>query len=70
MTRNRNGACSKCSNRKAISSQSITLLADGGDTRRNLQLYLNLHAEHLLDCFHMAMRLTALQTAGIARQAR
>ena len=28
---------------------------------RDLQLYLNLHAEHLLDWFHVAMRLTVLQ---------
>jgi hypothetical protein len=28
---------------------------------RELQLYLNPHAEHLLDWFHLAMRLTVLQ---------
>jgi hypothetical protein len=28
---------------------------------RDLQLYLNPHAEHLLDWFHVAMRLTVLQ---------
>ena len=28
---------------------------------RDLQLYLNLHAEHRLDWFHVAMRLTVLQ---------
>jgi hypothetical protein len=28
---------------------------------RDLQLYLNPHAEHLLDWFHLAMRLTVLQ---------
>jgi hypothetical protein len=41
--------------------QRITFLSDGGDTVRGLQLYLNLHAEHILDWFHVAMRLTVLQ---------
>ena len=42
-------------------SQQLTFLSDGGDTVRDLQLYLNPHAEHLLDWFHLAMRLTVLQ---------
>jgi hypothetical protein len=42
-------------------NQQITCLSDGGDTVRDLQLYLNPHAEHLLDWFHVAMRLTVLQ---------
>jgi hypothetical protein len=42
-------------------NQQITFLSDGGDTVRELQLYLNPHAEHLLDWFHLAMRLTVLQ---------
>ena len=42
-------------------NQQITFLSDGGDTVRDLQLYLNPHAEHLLDWFHLAMRLTVLQ---------
>jgi hypothetical protein len=45
-------------------NQQITFLSDGGDAVRDLQLYPNLHAEHLLDWFHVAMRLTVLrQTA-------
>jgi hypothetical protein len=36
-------------------------LSDGGDTVRDLPLYLNPQAEHLLDCFHVAMRLTVMQ---------
>jgi hypothetical protein len=45
-------------------NQQITFLSDGGDTVRNLQLYLNPEAEHLLDWFHVTMRLTVLnQTA-------
>jgi hypothetical protein len=42
-------------------NQPITFLSDGGDTVRELQLYLNPHAEHLLDWFHLTMRLTVLQ---------
>jgi hypothetical protein len=42
-------------------NQQITFLSDGGETVRDLQLYLNPHAEHLLDWFHLTMRLTALQ---------
>ena len=45
-------------------NQQIVFLSDGGDTVRNLQLYLNPEAEHLLDWFHVTMRLTVLhQTA-------
>jgi hypothetical protein len=39
----------------------ITCLSDGGDTVRDLQLYLNPQAEHLLDWFHVTMRLTVMQ---------
>ena len=42
-------------------NQQITFLSDGGDTVRELQLYLNPQAEHLLDWFHLAMRLTVMQ---------
>jgi hypothetical protein len=42
-------------------NQQITFLSDGGDTVRDLQLYLNPQAEHLLDWFHLAMRLTVMQ---------
>src|SRR5712692_9108232 len=41
-------------------NQQITFLSDGGDDVRNLQLYLNPLAEHVLDWFHVAMRLTVL----------
>jgi hypothetical protein len=41
-------------------NQQITFLSDGGDTVRELQLYLNPHAEHLLDWFHVSMRLTVM----------
>jgi hypothetical protein len=53
-------------------NQQITFLSDGGDTVRDLQLYLDPHAEHLLDWFHVAMRLTVLQQTakGLPDQTR
>jgi hypothetical protein len=45
-------------------NQQIVFLSDGGENVRNLQLYLNPEAEHMLDWFHVTMRLTVLnQTA-------
>src|SRR5262249_35874398 len=41
-------------------NQQITFLSDGGDTVRELQLYLNPQAEHLLDWFHVSMCLTVM----------
>jgi len=41
-------------------NQQVIFLSDGGDDVRNLQLYLNPFAEHLLDWFHITMRLTVL----------
>ena len=41
-------------------NQQITFFSDGGDTVRNLQLYLNPQAEHLLDWFHITMRITVM----------
>jgi hypothetical protein len=38
-------------------TQPIIWHSDGGDTRRDLQLDLNSHAEHLLDRFHGTLRL-------------
>jgi len=42
-------------------NQSITFLSDGGDTVRDLQLYLSPQAEHLLDWFHVTMRITVMK---------
>ncbi len=42
-------------------NQKIIFVSDGGDTVRNLQLYLSPEAEHLLDWFHVAMRLTVMK---------
>jgi hypothetical protein len=45
-------------------NQQVDFLSDGGEDVRNVQLYLNPEAEHLLDWFHVTMRLTVLlQTA-------
>jgi hypothetical protein len=45
-------------------NQQVDFLSDGGEDVRNVQLYFNPQAEHLLDCFHLTMRLTVLnQTA-------
>ena len=42
-------------------NQTVTFLSDGGDNVRDLQLYLSPQAEHLLDWFHVTMRITALR---------
>jgi hypothetical protein len=42
-------------------NQQVTFLSDGADTVCDLQLYLNSNAEHLLDWFHITMRLTVLR---------
>ena len=34
-------------------NQQLTFLSDGGDTVRDLQLFLSPEAEHLLDWFHV-----------------
>jgi len=45
-------------------NQQVDFLSDGGEDVRNVQLYLNPQAEHLLEWFHLTMRLTVLnQTA-------
>jgi hypothetical protein len=41
-------------------NQAITFLSDGGDNVRNLQLYLSPVADHLLDWFHVTMKLTVM----------
>ena len=42
-------------------NQQITFLSDSGDLVRNLQYYLNPQSEHLLDWFHITMRLTVIK---------
>jgi hypothetical protein len=41
-------------------NQQVTFLTDGGEDIRDLPLYLNPQAEHLLDWFHVTMRLTVM----------
>jgi hypothetical protein len=41
-------------------NQQITFLSDGEDTVRDLQRYMSPEAEHILDWFHLSMRLTML----------
>lgn len=41
--------------------QSITFLSDGGDMVRHLQAQVAPHSEHVLDWFHVTMRLTVLK---------
>ena len=45
-------------------NQQITFLSDGSDTIRDLQLYMSPEAEHILDWFHLSMKLTVLDQYG------
>jgi hypothetical protein len=49
-------------------NQQVTFLTDGGDTVRELPLYLVPESEHWLDWFHITMRLTVMgqMTKGLA----
>jgi len=42
-------------------NQQVTFLTDGGDDVRDLPLYLNPQAEHLLDWFHVTARITVMR---------
>jgi len=42
-------------------NQQGTVLSDGGDTVRDLHLYLNPQAEHVFDWFHGTMKLTVMR---------
>jgi len=42
-------------------NQQVTFFSDGGDTVRRLPEYLNPNSEHILDWFHLTMKLTVLQ---------
>jgi hypothetical protein len=45
-------------------NQAITFLSDGNDTLRALQLEMSPKATHLLDWFHLTMKLTVLSQFG------
>jgi hypothetical protein len=40
--------------------QHITFLCDGGDTMRELGAYVHPQSEHIMDWFHIAMRVEQL----------
>ncbi len=42
-------------------NQDITFLSDGGDTVRNLQEWISPQSEHVLDWFHITMRITVMR---------
>ena len=52
-------------------NQQLTFFSDGGDTVRRLPEYLHPAAEHILDWFHLTMRITVLQQCarGLPAQA-
>jgi hypothetical protein len=41
-------------------NQQITFLTDGGEDIREVPRYLNPDSEHLLDWFHITMRITVM----------
>ena len=45
-------------------NQQVTFLTDGGEDIRDLPCYLNAQAEHLLDWFHLTMRITVMAEHG------
>ena len=42
-------------------NQPVTFLTDGGDTVQNMALYMAPTSEHLLDWFHITMRITVMR---------
>ncbi len=50
-------------------NQQVTFFSDGGDTVRALPAYLHPESEHILDWFHLTMRITVLQQCarGLAK---
>jgi len=53
-------------------NQQLMFLSDGGDTVRDLQMYLSPESEHWLDWFHLTMRLTVMgqYVKGLAAELR
>jgi len=50
-------------------NQQVTFFSDGGETVRTLPEYLNPDADHILDWFHITMKITVLQQCarGLAK---
>jgi hypothetical protein len=42
-------------------NQQVVFMSDGGEDVRQVQEYLHPNSEHLIDWFHITMRLTVLQ---------
>ena len=51
-------------------NQEITFLSDGDDTLRHLQLEMSPKAIHILDWYHVTMKLTVLSQYGRSRAVR
>lgn len=53
-------------------NQNITFLSDGGDTVRDLQQNIAPYSEHLLDWFHITMKITVMKqmVSGLANSSR
>ena len=49
-------------------NQQVVFMSDGGETVRRMQEYLHPFSEHLIDWFHITMRLTVLQQQTKALQ--
>jgi hypothetical protein len=49
-------------------NQQVTFRTDGGEDIRDIPCYLNAQAEHLLDWFHLTMRITVM--VGMAKSLR
>jgi hypothetical protein len=49
-------------------NQQVTFFTDGGNTIQEVAEYLHPHAEHILDWFHLTMRLTVLQQCARSGQ--
>ena len=51
-------------------NQQVTFLSDGEESIRHLQYYLNPNAEHILDWFHITMRITVMKqiAKGITKE--
>ena len=51
-------------------NQQVTFLSDGEESIRDLQYYLNPNAEHILDWFHITMRITVMKqiAKGISKK--
>jgi hypothetical protein len=51
-------------------NQQLVFLSDGGDTVRDLQMRMSPQAEHVLDWFHVTMRLTVMRQLALGGEQR